>query len=177
MSHDTSEKRKAAEPGFELDWRRLQGRSAMLARAQDRDDANRVATLDYSISDGTLSIRISGPLDLRCAFPLLRIGQAIDGSISTCVLDLTQVDRLLDSGIAALMLVSEQLARDGVKTIRVRSRQGDWPIASSKGHVQAEMPWLESSPVSPKAKSACAVLDANPDHGSLRIADRRLRVS
>ncbi len=152
MSRDTSEKSEAAEPGFELDWRRLQGRSAMLARAQDRDDANRVATLDYSISDGTLSIRIIGPLDLRCAFPLLRIGQAIDGSISTCVLDLTQVDRLLDSGIAALMLVSEQLARDGVQRIQVRSRHGDWPIVPSQGRVQADMPWLENSPASPKAR-------------------------
>lgn len=124
----------------------------MLARVQDRDDANRVATLDYSISDGTLSIRIIGPLDLRCAFPLLRIGQAIDGSISTCVLDLTQVDRLLDSGIAALMLVSEQLARDGVKTIQVRSRHGDWPIAPSQGRVQAEMQCFEKNPAVKQTK-------------------------
>jgi ABC-type transporter Mla MlaB component len=151
MSRDTSKKGEVTEPGFELDWRKLQGRSAMLARAQDRDDANRMATLDYSISEGTLSIRIAGPLDLRCAFPLLRVGQAVDGSISTCILDVTEVDRLLDSGIAALMLVSEQLARDGVQTIRVRSHYGDWPIVSSQGRIQAEMPCFESYPASPKA--------------------------
>jgi ABC-type transporter Mla MlaB component len=151
MSRDTSKKGEVIEPGFELDWRRLQGRSAMLARAQDRDDANRMATLDYSISDGTLSIRIAGPLDLRCAFPLLRVGQAIDGSITTCILDVTEVDRLLDSGIAALMLVSEQLARDGVQTIRLRSHHGDWPIVSSQDRVQGEMPCFRKNLSSPQA--------------------------
>jgi ABC-type transporter Mla MlaB component len=151
MTRDTFKEGGANEPSIELDWRRLQGRSAMLARAQDHDDANRVATLDYSISEGTLSIRIAGPLDLRCAFPLLRVGQAIDGSISTCILDVTKVDRLLDSGIAALMLVSEQLARDGVQTIRVRSHHGDWTIVSSQDRVQGEMPCFGKSPSSPQA--------------------------
>ncbi|HSO84490.1 STAS domain-containing protein [Thiocapsa sp.] len=77
------------------------------------------ADLDYEIDDGVLRIRIDGPLDLRCAFALLLIGQAVDESIDACTLDLTGVDRIFDSGIAALVLVARELKQKGVEQIRI----------------------------------------------------------
>ncbi|CRI63482.1 hypothetical protein THIOKS11330005 [Thiocapsa sp. KS1] len=81
--------------------------------------ASAAAALEYDIDDGLLQIRIDGPLDLRCAFALLRIGQTVDESIGACTLDLTGVDRIFDSGIAALALVLRELKRNGVGRIRI----------------------------------------------------------
>jgi ABC-type transporter Mla MlaB component len=81
--------------------------------------ASPAADLDYEIDDGHLQIRIDGPLDLRCAFALLLIGQTVDKSIVACTLDLTSVDRIFDSGIAALVLVTRALKEKGVKKIRI----------------------------------------------------------
>ncbi|UHD17060.1 STAS domain-containing protein [Thiocapsa bogorovii] len=77
------------------------------------------ADLDYEIEDGHLRIRIDGPLDLRCAFALSLIGQTVDESIDACTFDLTSVDRIFDSGIAALVLVARQLQEKGVEQIRI----------------------------------------------------------
>ncbi|EGV20360.1 STAS domain-containing protein [Thiocapsa marina] len=94
-------------------------------RGPDRtgDPAPRIATpaadLEYEVDDGHLSIRIEGPLDLRCAFALLLIGQTVDESIDTCTLDLTSVDPIFDSGIAALVLVTRELKEKGVERIRI----------------------------------------------------------
>jgi ABC-type transporter Mla MlaB component len=91
--------------------------------ARTGNRASRIATpaadLDYEIDDGHLRIRIDGPLDLRCAFALLLIGQTVDESIDTCTLDLTSVDRVFDSGIAALVLVIRALKDKGVEQIRI----------------------------------------------------------
>ena len=81
--------------------------------------ATPAADLDYEIHDGHLRIRIDGSLDLRCAFALLLMGQAVDESIDACTLDLTGVDRIFDSGIAALVLVARALKDKGVEQIRI----------------------------------------------------------
>ncbi|WP_296810741.1 hypothetical protein [Thiocapsa sp.] len=81
--------------------------------------ATPAADLDYEIDDGHLHIRIDGSLDLRCAFTLLLIGQTVDESIDACTLDLTGVDRIFDSGIAALVLVTRELKGKGVEQIRI----------------------------------------------------------
>lgn len=81
--------------------------------------ATPAADLDYEIEDGHLQIRIDGSLDLRCAFALLLIGQTVDGSINACTLDLTGVDRIFDSGIAVLVLVTRELKEKGVEQIRI----------------------------------------------------------
>jgi ABC-type transporter Mla MlaB component len=47
------------------------------------------------------------------------MGQAVDESIDACTLDLTGVDRIFDSGIAALVLVARALKDKGVEQIRI----------------------------------------------------------
>ncbi len=84
------------------------------------DPVSESADLDYSINQGTLQIAVMGPLDLRCVFRLLGIGQAVDDSISTCLIDLTGVSKVFDSGIAALVLLARELTKRGVEKIRIR---------------------------------------------------------
>lgn len=104
---------------------RIHGLQDLRRRDADRTSnrtpgiANPAADLNYEIDDGHLRIRIEGSLDLRCAFALLLIGQAVDASIDACTLDLTGVDRIFDSGIAALVLVTRALKDKGVERIRI----------------------------------------------------------
>lgn len=81
--------------------------------------------LDYSVDAGRLRIDVSGPLDLRCWFRLLGIGQAVDDSISECLIDLSHVDRVFDSGIAALVVLARELTKRGVARIRIHGLHHD----------------------------------------------------
>ncbi len=77
------------------------------------EPSNLAADIDYNIVDNCLRIYIAGPLDLRCAFRLMAIAQAVDDSITQAVLDLTGVTQLFDSGVAALMLFAKELTKRG----------------------------------------------------------------
>lgn len=113
----------ATLPSGRLDGRRARSKSAGwmtqgLSEAH-QDEVPATAELDYSIEQGTLRIGVCGPLDLRCLFRLLGIGQAVDDSISECLIDLRGVDRVFDSGIAALVLLARELTTRGVARIRI----------------------------------------------------------
>jgi ABC-type transporter Mla MlaB component len=108
-------------------------RRAAVARAGeagDQCDFSRSAEIDYRVNDGTLHIQVEGPLDLRCLFRLICIGQAVDDSISECVLDLTGVDQVFDSGLAALLVLSRELTRRGVERIRIQGIKLESPTLS-----------------------------------------------
>jgi ABC-type transporter Mla MlaB component len=108
-------------------------RRAALARGQDAGDGcgiSRSAEVDYRVNDGTLHIQVEGPLDLRCLFRLICIGQAVDDSISECVLDLTGVDQIFDSGLAALLVLSKELTQRGVERIRIQGIELESPTLS-----------------------------------------------
>ena len=104
------------------------GRQTTYRDFQGLGIASAAAALEYDIDDGLLQIRIDGPLDLRCAFALLRIGQTVDESIDACTFDLTGADRIFDSGIAALALVLRELKRNGVGRIRILGLERDSAI-------------------------------------------------
>lgn len=78
------------------------------------------ADLDYDIQGGVLYIRIRGPLDLRCIFQLIAIGKTADESITSCVLDLRGVNKIFDSGVAALILLARELTERGVGHIHIQ---------------------------------------------------------
>ncbi len=100
----------------------LTGASHDLAswRGHQWEPSNLAADIDYDILDHCLCISISGPLDLRCAFRLLAIAQAVDDSITQCVLDLTGVTQIFDSGVAALILLTQELTKRGIGGIRTQ---------------------------------------------------------
>jgi ABC-type transporter Mla MlaB component len=95
------------------------GRAKAHPGSRGHATTNPPANLEYDIDEGILHIRIDGPLDLRCAFALLLIGRTVDDSIEACTLDLTGVDQVFDSGIAALVLVARELKNKGVEEIRM----------------------------------------------------------
>lgn len=99
------------------------------------------ADIDYDIKDGVLSIRVTGPLDLRCTTRLLAITHAIDDSIASCRLILDGVTRVFDSGIAALILLAKVLTRQGVDRIRIEGLDLNRPSLSPyrTGTVAASM--------------------------------------
>lgn len=96
------------------------GQQTTYGDSQGLGIASAAAALEYDIDAGLLRIRIDGPLDLRCAFALLRICQTVDESIDACTFDLTGVDRIFDSGIAALALVARELKQNGVGRVQIR---------------------------------------------------------
>jgi ABC-type transporter Mla MlaB component len=95
-------------------------RGAVRWSAGSRQTPSPGASLDYTVDEGTLRISIEGSLDLRCAFALLLMVQAVDDSISSCVLDVSAVEQVFDSGIAALVSTAQALTDKGVDKIRIQ---------------------------------------------------------
>ena len=80
----------------------------------------RVPDLDYRVQDGLLQVQLYGPLDLRCHAHLLSLADAVDASIQACVLDLSGVDYVFDSGLVAIVLLREALAERGVTSLTIK---------------------------------------------------------
>lgn len=70
-----------------------------------------------------LDLYFDGNLDITISHELCGIGAHIPASLRTCVMDLTRVHRVFDSGIALLRMLSEKLHRVGASVVVV----GDHP--------------------------------------------------
>ena len=66
-----------------------------------------------------LHIKVSGPLDLRCASRLLAIARTVDDSVVACRLGLAGVTQVFDSGLATLILLTKTLASRGIGWISI----------------------------------------------------------
>lgn len=91
----------------------------------DRPEPSTGAVLDYSIDAGHLHIDVKGVLDLRCAFALLLIVKTVDDSIHSCVLDVSAVEEVFDSGVAALILATNALKDSGVGQVEIHGIDSD----------------------------------------------------
>ncbi|MCK7580422.1 MAG: hypothetical protein MZV65_35435 [Chromatiales bacterium] len=54
----------------------------------DRDERDIAADIVYELQSKVLHIKVSGPLDLRCASRLLAIARTVDDSVVACRLGL-----------------------------------------------------------------------------------------
>lgn len=88
---------------------------------KDQDDQDVAADIVYERRNAVLHIKISGPLDLRCASRLLAIARAADDSVVACRLGLSGVTQVFDSGLATLMLLTKILASHGIGRISIDS--------------------------------------------------------
>jgi anti-anti-sigma regulatory factor len=70
-----------------------------------------------------LDLYFDGNLDITVSHELCGLGAHIPASLRTCVMDLTRVQRVFDSGIALLRMLSEKLHRVGAHVVVV----GDHP--------------------------------------------------
>ncbi|MCK7580410.1 MAG: hypothetical protein MZV65_35375, partial [Chromatiales bacterium] len=86
---------------------------------KDQDDQDVAADIVYERRNAVLHIKISGPLDLRCASRLLAIARAADDSVVACRLGLSGVTQVFDSGLATLMLLTKILASHGIGRISI----------------------------------------------------------
>ena len=64
---------------------------------------------------GSLRVQINGDLDMRTTYGLLQADRFVDQNVSSCIIDLSEVRRVFDSGIALLTWFIDYLKRSSVK--------------------------------------------------------------
>lgn len=67
--------------------------------------------------DGLLVLLFEGNLDLTVTNEVLGIVPQFCNGLKTCIMDLTEVDRIFDSGIALLRMLSGELHRAGATVV------------------------------------------------------------
>jgi anti-anti-sigma regulatory factor len=76
-------------------------------------------SVSFGPKDERLDLYFNGNLDITVSHELCRIGAHIPASLRTCVMDLTGVQRVFDSGIALLRMLSAKLHRVGASVVVV----------------------------------------------------------
>ncbi|EXJ14244.1 hypothetical protein D779_2915 [Imhoffiella purpurea] len=79
-----------------------------------------------------MDLSFHGDLDLTISEDVCQLSAAIPANLRTCILDLTRLDRVFDSGIALLWMLNERLQHMGA-TVVVLSDHPD--ILSRVPHV------------------------------------------
>jgi len=93
-----------------------------------------------------LDLSFDGNLDLTVTHAVCGLVPQVRSSLKTCIMDLTRVDRVFDSGIALLRMLSRELHRAGATVVvladhpdlrgRVSLIQGDAAYPSRR-HLRA----------------------------------------
>ncbi|QGU32866.1 STAS domain-containing protein [Thermochromatium tepidum] len=68
-------------------------------------------------SEDRLDLSFHGNLDLTSTDEVCRVFAAIPANLQTCVMDLTQLERLFDSGLALLWMLNERLQHIGARVV------------------------------------------------------------
>ncbi|WP_295385171.1 STAS domain-containing protein [uncultured Thiodictyon sp.] len=110
----------------------------------------------YTPDDDLLELAFEGTLDLTMSNEVFGIDPQFRNGLRTCIMDLTRVDLVFDSGIALLSMLSRDLRRSGATVVLladhpdVRRRfsliQGDANYASRQ-HFAAAIETSSGSPV------------------------------
>ncbi|NEX22504.1 hypothetical protein G3480_19695 [Thiorhodococcus mannitoliphagus] len=73
-------------------------------------------------SEDRLDLSFHGDLDLTITQEVCQLFAKIPSTLKTCILDLTELDRVFDSGMALLWLLNEQLQRIGATVVVLTDR-------------------------------------------------------
>ncbi|NEV60964.1 STAS domain-containing protein [Thiorhodococcus minor] len=68
-------------------------------------------------SEDRLDLSFHGDLDLTITQEVCQLFLKIPSTLRTCILDLTELERVFDSGMALLWLLNEQLQRIGATVV------------------------------------------------------------
>lgn len=68
-------------------------------------------------SEDRLDLSFHGNLDLTISEDVCQVSADIPVTLRTCILDLTRLDRVFDSGIALLWMLNERLKRVGATVV------------------------------------------------------------
>jgi len=89
-------------------------------------------TVSLSPRRQRLELHFSGNLDITVARPVCKTCGTLPPWVSACVLDLTRVDRIFDSGVALLHMLCRRLAGQGAQ-VSIRGGLAElrrWPELS-----------------------------------------------
>lgn len=68
-------------------------------------------------SEDRLDLSFNGNLDLTITEDVCLVFAAIPATLQTCIMDLTRLDRVFDSGLALLWLLNERLKQIGARVV------------------------------------------------------------
>lgn len=70
-------------------------------------------SVSYAPHEALLSLRFEGNLDVSAAMPVCDLCRRVPRDLERCVLDLSGVERVFDSGIALLQMLYRRVAGRG----------------------------------------------------------------
>jgi ABC-type transporter Mla MlaB component len=68
-------------------------------------------SVSYAPQEAVLNLRFDGNLDVSTAMPVCDLCKRVPGDLERCVLDLSHVERVFDSGVALLQMLYRRLVR------------------------------------------------------------------
>lgn len=74
-------------------------------------------SVSYAPQRAVLNLRFDGNLDVSAAMPVCDLCKRVPKDMERCVLDLSRVERVFDSGFALLQMLHRRLARGGAKIL------------------------------------------------------------
>ncbi|MGQ9659461.1 MAG: STAS domain-containing protein [Thermochromatium sp.] len=74
-------------------------------------------TTSFIPSEDRLDLSFAGDLDLTITDEVFQVFAAIPTNLQTCVIDLTRLDRVFDSGLALLWMLNERLRHIGARVV------------------------------------------------------------
>ncbi|ADC62316.1 hypothetical protein [Allochromatium vinosum] len=74
-------------------------------------------TTSFIPSEDRLDLSFHGNLDLTITDEVCRVFAAIPANLQTCIMDLTSLDRVFDSGLALLWMLNERLQHIGARVV------------------------------------------------------------
>jgi ABC-type transporter Mla MlaB component len=70
-------------------------------------------SVSYAPHKALLNLRFEGNLDISAAMPVCDLCRRVPRDLDLCVLDLSGVERVFDSGVALLQMLYRRLSRTG----------------------------------------------------------------
>jgi len=74
-------------------------------------------SVSYAPKRAVLNLRFDGNLDVSAAMPVCDLCKRVPRGVRRCVLDLSRVERVFDSGVALLQMLYRRLARRGTEVL------------------------------------------------------------
>ncbi len=79
-------------------------------------------TVSFIPNEDRLDLAFEGDLDLTLSNPMCRIFAELPANLQTCILDLTRLERVFDSGLALLWMLNERLQQIGARVVVLSDR-------------------------------------------------------
>ncbi|QIK38897.1 STAS domain-containing protein [Caldichromatium japonicum] len=79
-------------------------------------------TASFIPTEDRLDLAFDGDLDLTLTDEMCRVFAELPANLQTCILDLTRLERIFDSGLALLWMLNERLQQLGARVVVLSDR-------------------------------------------------------